>query len=181
MYRQDYQKKAAIYKQLKNDLEVTARAIDDAYDEAKRLAKLDRVDADTTDDWIRSAREKHQDTKVIYDKAFQEYEAAKSIYEKAKKEYFKNRTSISLDFFLPNRQGKPVSGRHVSNPFKNNSSGLGSGQAGTGIRRPDATRREDTTQIGRKNGQDDKQQSSGSDDTYHRSGRFRIDIGPWFW
>ena len=181
LYRQDYQKKAAIYKQLKNDLEVTARAIDDAYDEAKRLAKLDRVDADTTDDWIRSAREKHQDTKVIYDKAFQEYEAAKSIYEKAKKEYFKNRTSISLDFFLPNRQGKPVSGRHVSNPFKNNSSGLGSGQAGTGIRRPDATRREDTTQIGRKNGQDDKQQSSGSDDTYHRSGRFRIDIGPWFW
>ena len=74
LYRQDYQKKMAVYKQLKNDLEVTARAIDDAYDEAKRLAKLDRADADTTDDLIRSAREKHQVTKVDYEKAAQEYE-----------------------------------------------------------------------------------------------------------
>lgn len=182
LYRQDYQKKAAIYKQLKNDLEVTARAIDDAYDEAKRLAKLDRADADTTDDLIRSAREKHQDTKVTYDKSLQEYDAAKSIYEKAKNKYFRNRTSASLDFGFPNRQGNPVSGRHVPNPFNNNSSGFGSGQVGIGTRRPDAIRREDTTtQIGRKNGRDDKQQSSKSDDTDHRSGRFHIDIGPWFW
>ena len=180
-YRQDYQKKATIYKQLKNDLEVTARAIDDAYDEAKRLAKLDRADADTTDDLIRSAREKHQDTKVAYEKALQEYEVAKSIYKQAKTEYLKNRTSASLNFYFPNRQGNSVSRKQVPNPFNNNSNGFGSGQSGTGTRRPDATRSEDTTRIGRKNGRDDKQRSSESDDTYHRSGRFHIDIGPWFW
>lgn len=181
LYRQDYQKKMAVYKQLKNDLEVTARAIDDAYDEAKRLAKLDRADADTTDDLIRSAREKHQVTKVDYEKAAQEYESAKSIYEKAKTEYFRNQTSASLDFCFPNRQGHPLSGRQVQNPFNNNPNASGSGPSGTGTRRNDATRRDDTTQLSRKNGRDNKQQSSESDDTYHRSGRLHIDIGPWFW
>ena len=181
LYRQDYQKKADIYKQLKNDLEITARAIDDAYDEAKMFAKLDRADADTTDDLIRSARQKHQDTKVTYDKALQEYEVAKSIYEKAKNEYFRNRIFASLDFNFPKGQGNSVSGRHVPNSFNNNSSSYGSGQAGTGSRRTDATRREDATQIGCKNGRDAKQQSSESDDIDHRSGRFHIDIGPWFW
>lgn len=181
LYRQDYQKKMATYKQLKNDLEVTARAIDDAYDEAKRLAKLDRADADTTDDLIRSAREKHQVTKVDYEKAAQEYESAKGIYEKAKTEYFRNQTSASLDFCFPNRQGHPLSGRQVQNPFNNNPNASGSGPSGTGTRRNDATRRDDTTQLSRKNGRDNKQQSSESDDTYHRSGRLHIDIGPWFW
>lgn len=181
LYRQDYQKKMAVYKQLKNDLEVTARAIDDAYDEAKRLAKLDRADADTTDDLIRSAREKHQVTKVDYEKAAQEYESAKGIYEKAKTEYFRNQTSASLDFCFPNRQGHPLSGRQVQNPFNNNPNASGSGPSGTGTRRNDATRRDDTTQLSRKNGRDNKQQSSESDDTYHRSGRLHIDIGPWFW
>ncbi len=181
LYRQDYQKKMAEYKQLKNDLEVTARAIDDAYDEAKRLAKLDRADADTTDDLIRSAREKHQVTKVDYEKAAQEYESAKGIYEKAKTEYFRNQTSASLDFCFPNRQGHPLSGRQVQNPFNNNPNASGSGPSGTGTRRNDATRRDDTTQLSRKNGRDNKQQSSESDDTYHRSGRLHIDIGPWFW
>lgn len=181
LYRQDYQKKMAVYKQLKNDLEVTARAIDDAYDEAKRLAKLDRADADTTDDLIRSAREKHQVTKVDYEKAAQEYESAKGIYEKAKTEYFRNQTSASLDFCFPNRQGHPLSGRQVQNPFNNNPNASGSGPSGTGTRRKDATRRDDTTQLSRKNGRDNKQQSSESDDTYHRSGRLHIDIGPWFW
>lgn len=179
-YRQDYQKKQAMYKQLKNDLEVTARAIDDAYDEAKRLAKLDRTDADTTDDLIRNAREKHQVTKVAYEKALQEYGVAKNIYEQAKTEYFRNRTFASVNIQFPNRQGYPVSSRQVPNPF-NNSSDMGSEQAGTGTRKPDATRRENSIHIGRKNGQDDKQQSSESDDAYHRSGRFHIDIGPWFW
>ena len=181
LYRQDYQKKMAVYKQLKNDLEVTARAIDDAYDEAKRLAKLDRADADTTDDLIRSAREKHQVTKVDYEKAAQEYESAKGIYEKAKTEYFRNQTSASLDFCFANRQGHPLSGRQVQNPFNNNPNASGSGPSGTGTRRNDATRRDDTTQLSRKNGRDNKQQSSESDDTYHRSGRLHIDIGPWFW
>ena len=74
-----------------------------------------------------------------------------------------------------------MSRKQVPNPFNNNSNGFGSGQSGTGTRRPDATRSEDTTRIGRKNGRDDKQRSSESDDTYHRSGRFHIDIGPWFW
>lgn len=181
LYRQDYQKKMAVYKQLKNDLEVTARAIDDAYDEAKRLAKLDRADADTTDDLIRSARENHQVTKVNYEKAAQEYESAKGIYEKAKTEYFRNQTSASLDFCFPNRQGHPLSGRQVQNPFNNNPNASGSGPSGTGTRRNDATRRDDNTQLSRKNGRDNKQQSSESDDTYHRSGRLHIDIGPWFW
>ena len=67
--RQDYKKKMATYKQNKNDLEDTARAIDNAYDEAKRLAKLNGTDADTTDTLIRSAREKHQNTKEAYEKA----------------------------------------------------------------------------------------------------------------
>lgn len=173
LYRQDYQKKMAVYKQLKNDLEVTARAIDDAYDEAKRLAKLDRADADTTDDLIRSARENHQVTKVNYEKAAQEYESAKGIYEKAKTEYFRNQTSASLDFCFPNRQGHPLSGRQVQNPFNNNPNASGSGPSGTGTRRNDATRRDDNTQLSRKNGRDNKQQSSESDDTYHRSGRYR--------
>lgn len=181
LYRQDYQKKMATYKQQKNDLEVTARAIDDAYDEAKRLAKLDRADADTTDDLIRSAREKHQVTKVDYEKAAQEYEVAKGVYEKAKTEYFRNQTSASLDFCFPNRQGHPLSGRQVKNPFNNNHNASGSGSSGTSTRRNDATRRDDTTQLSRKNGRDNKQQSSESDDTYHRSGRLHIDIWPWFW
>lgn len=179
-YCQDYQKKETIYKQLKNDLEVTAQAIDDVYDEAKKLAKLDRADADTTDALIRSAREKHQDTKEAYEKAFQEYEVAKSIYEQAKTDYLGNRTSASLNCYFSNRQGNSVSGKKVSNPFNNNPSGFESGQSDTVTRRTDATRRKDITQIDRKDGRDDKQQSSESDDAHHRRGRFHIGFGPWF-
>lgn len=181
LYRQDYQKKMAVYKQLKNDLEVTARAIDDAYDEAKRLAKLDSADADITDGLIRSAREKHQVTKVAYEKAIQEYETAKSIYKQAKTEYFRNQTSASLDFCFLNRQRHPLSGRQVQNPCNDNHNASESGPSGTGTRRNDATRRDNTTQLSRKNGRDNKQQSSETDDTYHRSGRLHIDIGSWFW
>ena len=69
----------------------------------------------------------------------------------------------------------------MQNPCNDNHNASESGPSGTGTRRNDATRRDNTTQLSRKNGRDNKQQSSETDDTYHRSGRLHIDIGSWFW
>lgn len=96
--RQNSHKKYAVCEQLKKALEDASRAIDEAYDEAKRLAKLNRNDGDTIDLAIREAREQHQAAKQAYDEALRAYEDAKEAYDLARNEYFRNRANSILDF-----------------------------------------------------------------------------------
>lgn len=180
--RQDYQKKLATYKQLENDLEYTARAIDDAYDEAKRLAKLNRADTDTTDTLLRSAREKHQDTKEACEKALLEYEEAKDLYDQTRSAYLRNRTKTVVDFRFLNKTAYSPAGRQPAYSVNDNSNMSGNGQGGISSGRADSTRRSAAAQTSRNNDRTDRQRASESNDRGHRNGRFHLDIDlPWFW
>ena len=175
--RQDYQKKTATYKQLKRNLVETAKAIDDAYDEAKRLAKLNRTDSDASDIIIKSARDKHQDTKEDYEIALREYEAAKSLYEITKSNYF--RKKINLDFRFLNRPGNASAGRHQLHPA-NSTSKMPS--AGSGNGRADTSRRSNTAQIDRNSEYVNKRRTSKTNDIGKKIGRPYLDIDfPWLW
>lgn len=180
--RHDYEKKLATYKQLKNDLEDTARAIDDAYDEAKRLAKLNRTDTDTTDTLLRSARERHQNTKEACEKALLEYKEAKDLYDQTRSAYLRNRTKTVVDFHFSNKTAYSPADRQLAYSVNDNSNMLGNGQGGISSGRADSTRRSDAAQTSRNNDRTDRQRASESNDRSQRNGRFHLDIDlPWFW
>ena len=179
--RQDYKKKMATYKQHKNDLEDTARAIDNAYDEAKRLAKLNGTDADTTDTLIRSAREKHQNTKEAYEKALQEYKEAKALYDQIKSEYLRNRTKTTMDFRFLNKTAYSPAGKQSAYSDNDNSNMSGSGQVGTSAGRENPTG-SDVAQTSGNNNRTDRKKTSESNDTGQRSRTLHLGIDfPWFW
>lgn len=179
---QDYQNKLVAYKQLKNDLEDTARAIDDAYDEAKRLAKLNRTDTDTTDTLLRSVREKHQDTKEECEKALLKYEEAKNLYDQTRSAYLKNRTKTVMDFRLLNKNTYSPAGRQPAYSVNNNSNMSGHGQGGISSGRADFTRKSDVAQTSQNNDRVDRQRASESNGRSQKNRRFHLDINfPWFW
>lgn len=178
--RQDYKKKMATYKQYKNDLEDTARAIDDAYDEAKRLAKLDGTDTDTTDTLIMCARKKHQNTKEAYEKAFQEYKEAKALYDQIKNEYFRNRKETTMDFRFLNKTAYSPAGKQSACSDNNNSNMSGSGQVGTSSTREDSAR-SNVAQTSLNNNRTDRKKVTESNDMGQRSGKLYLGINfPWF-
>lgn len=178
--RQDYKKKMAAYKQYKNDLEDTARAIADAYDETKRLAKLNGTDTDTTDTLIMCARKKHQNTKEAYEKAFQEYKEAKALYDQIKNEYFRNRKETTMDFRFLNKTAYSPTGKQLACSDNNNSNMSGSGQVGTSSTREDSAR-SNVAQTSLNNNRTDRKKVTESNDMGQRSGKLYLGINfPWF-
>lgn len=178
--RQDLQKKMNVCKQTKKELEETSKAIDDAYDEAKRLAKLGRDDADATDTLIKCARDKHQNVKEAFEQAVKEYEEIKELYEKVKREYVKNRPKSNFNFRFWNKSvDAHVSKLPVffSDDMPNQSD---DGQTGADSGTTDAPGGSCANQSDRTDHWTDRQNKRGSKDKSQKNGTPSVDAEfPW--
>lgn len=98
--RQEYLNKQKKLKMLEENVLSTVEEIDQAYDEAKKLAKLNQDYGLSGESLIRNAVERHQKAKAEYEAFADEVEEYKIYYNGKKKEYFnrQNKKTYSSSF-----------------------------------------------------------------------------------
>lgn len=174
--RQNYQKKMANYKQLKNELADADRAIDDAYDEAKKMAKSSRDDVVTVDLLIKSVREKYHDTKEAYEKTFQEFEEEKTLYEQAKAEYLRNSEENVLNFSPQIKDICSSADKQLFHTVNDNLKIPNDGQE------EKSTYRTEDIRTSQKSNRIEKTRAEEANTVRRKNIRLNLDIGwPWFW
>ena len=174
--RQNYQKKMANYKQLKNELADADRAIDDAYDEAKKMAKSSRDDVVTVDLLIKSVREKYHDTKEAYEKSFQEFEEEKTLYEQAKAEYLRNSEENVLNFSPQIKDICSSADKQLFHTVNDNLKIPNDGQE------EKSTYRTEDIRTSQKSNRIEKTRAEEANTVRRKNIRLNLDIGwPWFW
>jgi hypothetical protein len=178
--RQDYQKKLNICKQTQKELEEAAKAIDAAYDEAKRLAKLGRDDADSTDTLTKLAREKHQAVKEAYAQAIKEYDEIKELYETAKGKYTKSRPKINFDFRFWNKNQDAAASKQPT-PFSDDKLNKSRDRhTGADSWNSDTPGGSSSSQSDRTNHRSDGTNKRGSKDKSQKNGTTTADVDfPW--